>query len=60
MDNAKDKFDGKKVKRFPKKQSTKDGGPLATIDICGHIPVIFQLGISNLEIPIRISTDLLN
>ena len=36
----KDKFNGKKVKKFPKKQETKDGGPLATIDICGHIPVI--------------------
>ena len=40
MDNIKDKFNGKKVKKFPKKQETKDGGPLATIDICGHIPVI--------------------
>ena len=40
IDNMKDKFNGKKVKKFPKKQETKDGGPLATIDICGHIPVI--------------------
>ena len=39
----KDKFNGKKVKKFPKKQETKDGGPLATIDICGHIPVISRL-----------------
>merc|ERR1719334_2329872 len=39
LDNAKEKFNGKKVKKFPKKQETKDGGPLATIDICGHIPV---------------------
>ena len=39
-DNVKDKFNGKVVKKFPKKQETKDGGPLATIDVCGHIPVI--------------------
>ena len=43
IDNMKDKFNGKKVKKFPKKQETKDGGPLATIDICGHIPVISRL-----------------
>ena len=40
IDNVKDKFNGKVVKKFPKKQETKDGGPLATIDVCGHIPVI--------------------
>ena len=41
IDNVKDKFNGKVVKKFPKKQETKDGGPLATIDVCGHIPVIY-------------------
>ena len=48
----KDKFNGKKVKKFPKKQETKDGGPLATIDICGHIPVISRFNTFNFNHPI--------
>ena len=37
--NAAQKFDGKQVKRFPKKDHTKNGEAPAILDVCGYLPV---------------------
>merc|ERR1712113_397431 len=41
--NADQKFNGKVVKRFPKKSEARDGTTPATVDVCGYLSIALGL-----------------